>query len=412
MSVSAPHPVDVVIFGGGAAGLWLLDVLRRGGRSVILIEANGLGAGQTIGCQGIIHGGLKYTLRGIFTPSAKAIREMPPLWARCLAGERQPDLSAARLRQGFCHLWRTGSITSRLGMIGARAGLRVRPSRVDHADLPAVLASAQDVFRVDEQVIDPASFLDALYQPHRDCVLKVGGQKAVDFSLHGSGRVDSLCLHDRDTGDQLALRPGHVVLTAGRGNRELRRAVGLPAETMQVRPLHLVLARGKLPVLNGHCVDGAKTRVTVTTAEPLPTVDEAADPSEDTIWQIGGQVSEDGVAMEPAELIEHAQRELLACLPGLDVRDVEWATYRVDRAEPAMPGGLRPESAFAQLEGNTITAWPTKLALAPLLAQQIVELLGEQRAEPQPEDHTLDNWPRPTVAAAPWQEAQQWIRSR
>ena len=112
MSVSAPHPVDVVIFGGGGAGLWLLDAVRRCGRSVILIESAALGTGQTIGSQGIIHGGLKYTLRGIFTPSAKAIRDMPQLWAQCLAGKKAPNLSAVRLRQPFCYLWRTGSISS------------------------------------------------------------------------------------------------------------------------------------------------------------------------------------------------------------------------------------------------------------------------------------------------------------
>ena len=50
-------PVDVVIFGGGAAGLWTLDELHRAGRSVVLLESGDLGAGQTIASQGIIHGG-------------------------------------------------------------------------------------------------------------------------------------------------------------------------------------------------------------------------------------------------------------------------------------------------------------------------------------------------------------------
>ena len=50
--------LDVVIFGGGAAGLWLLDVLREAGFGVLLLEADRLGTGQTIASQGIIHGGL------------------------------------------------------------------------------------------------------------------------------------------------------------------------------------------------------------------------------------------------------------------------------------------------------------------------------------------------------------------
>ena len=68
--------VDTLIFGGGAAGLWLLDELTRQGSSAVLLEAAKLGQGQTIASQGIIHGGLKYTLQGLLTPSAAAIRDM------------------------------------------------------------------------------------------------------------------------------------------------------------------------------------------------------------------------------------------------------------------------------------------------------------------------------------------------
>ena len=49
-----PLPIEVVIFGGGAAGLWLLDELVRAGRSTLLLEAHELGSGQTIASQGII----------------------------------------------------------------------------------------------------------------------------------------------------------------------------------------------------------------------------------------------------------------------------------------------------------------------------------------------------------------------
>ena len=91
---------DLVIFGGGAAGLWLLDEAVRRGLDALLLEAHELGSGQTVASQGIIHGGLKYTLSGLLTPSAKAIAEMPVIWRRCLAGEQEPDYrrcAAARI---------------------------------------------------------------------------------------------------------------------------------------------------------------------------------------------------------------------------------------------------------------------------------------------------------------------------
>ena len=57
--------VEVVIFGGGIAGLWLLDELHRAGMTTLLLEAHELGSGQTIASQGIIHGGLIALLRDL-----------------------------------------------------------------------------------------------------------------------------------------------------------------------------------------------------------------------------------------------------------------------------------------------------------------------------------------------------------
>ena len=118
MSVAQLH-FDVVIFGGGAAGLWLLDELVRDGYDAVLLEANALGSGQTVASQGIIHGGLKYTLTGLFNPSADAIKEMPGLWRDCMAGTRLPDLTATQRRSDFCYLWSTQSLMSKAGMFAA-----------------------------------------------------------------------------------------------------------------------------------------------------------------------------------------------------------------------------------------------------------------------------------------------------
>ena len=96
------HRLDVVIFGGGAAGLWLLDTLVRRNYSVLLLEAHALGSGQTVAAQGIIHGGLKYTLDGLFNRSADAIRAMPDLWRDCLAGDAFPLLTQTLVRAPHC----------------------------------------------------------------------------------------------------------------------------------------------------------------------------------------------------------------------------------------------------------------------------------------------------------------------
>ncbi len=52
--------VDLVIIGGGVAGLWTLNRLRNAGLNAILLENSSLGGGQTMHSQGIIHSGAKY----------------------------------------------------------------------------------------------------------------------------------------------------------------------------------------------------------------------------------------------------------------------------------------------------------------------------------------------------------------
>ena len=391
--------LDVVILGGGGAGLWLLDELVRRNYSVLLLEANQLGSGQTVASQGIIHGGLKYTLSGLFTPSASAIREMPSIWRACLAGEREPNLTNTRLRAECCHLWQTTSLKSRLGMVGARAGLRVSPQTLEDDERPDALATCPGVVaRLDEQVIDPVSFISGLAWRNRNHLMHIDAEDGLTFEEAHGNTVSCITLKNPKSGDTLSLTPRHVVLTAGGGNADLRTQIGLSSQAMQHRPLHMVMLRGALPSLNGHCVDGTSTRVTITTAK---------DSTGQVVWQVGGRIAEDGVDMDPAQLIAFAATELQAVLPGVDLGGLQWSTYRVDRAE-AVAAGRRPEDISILQDGNVITAWPTKLALVPKLAESLLSLLGEPGAKNEEYLQGVESWPRPEVALPPWEMTQEW----
>jgi len=390
--------VDALIFGGGGAGLWLLDALHASGFSTLLIERTALGAGQTIACQGIIHGGIKYTLTGSMTASARAIRDMPDLWRACLRGEREPDLRDVRVLSPGCHLWRTRSLTSKLGLVGTRVGLRSEVSAVDRADRPAVLAECPgDVLRVDEPVLDVPSLIRVLANRHAARIIAVGEDGEVAIETSGAGRVAGVAL--RRGRASVDIHPRHVILTAGAGNEELRQRVGLPANAMQRRPLHMVLVRGSLPMLFGHCVDGARTRVTITSA---------TDSASRTVWQLGGNLSEEGVGRDADAQVAHARRELASVLPGLNLDATEWGSYRIDRAEGRTAGGLRPQGPTVGVEGNTITAWPTKLALVPQLATMVAEHLGLPARPVDRPDAALSGFLSPSVALPPWETVSPW----
>ena len=158
-----PLHLDVLIFGGGAAGLWLLDVLHQSGKRVLLLESGNLGEGQTISSQGIIHGGLKYALRGRPSKAARMIRDMPMRWRRCLAGEASPDLAGTTTRGEYCCLWALPGLRSRVGLLGARFGLRIKPQPMPADARPEPLKAWKGpVARLDEQVLEPQSLLTTL----------------------------------------------------------------------------------------------------------------------------------------------------------------------------------------------------------------------------------------------------------
>jgi glycerol-3-phosphate dehydrogenase len=365
---------DVLIYGGGVAGVWILDELRRAGVVAVLVEKRALGDGQTVASQGIIHGGLKYMFDGHVTTSVKAIADMPVIWRECLAGKREPSLSGTAIRSDCCWLWGTGSLKSRVFMAGSTIALRAAPVAVEKEDWPSALREARGtVMKVTEQVIDPVSLMRT-------------------FAARNRGRIF--------TSDH-EVEAGQVILAAGEGNAELRKNFGLAENVMQRRPLHMVMARGNLLELFGHCIGGAKPRITVTTAR---------DSAGRTVWQVGGQIAEDGVKMSMEELVKHAVRELLECVPGLKLDGVEVSTYRIDRAEAATGTGQRPEDVHILREGKVMTVFPTKLALAPRLAARVLEELNVQRStfNVQLPKNDADV----PVAQPPWERETQWFAAR
>lgn len=393
--------LDAVIFGGGVAGLWLLDRLSRQGCHAVLLEAGELGSGQTVASQGIIHGGLKYTLQGLLTPSAKSIRGMPVVWRDALLGRGTPNLTHTRVRSDCCYLWQTDSLSSRMGMIGARVGLQVKPESLTVEDRPDALKQVPgQVARLAEQVLCPRSLLADLAEQYHDRILKIDVAQGLRFRLQSPGEISMVEITDPASGQKLQLIPRQVVFTAGAGNASLRKLAKLDDAVMQRRPLQMVLVRGELPALTGHCVDGAKTRVTITSD---------LDSCGRMVWQIGGQLAEDGVAMSPTDLTRRAQAELQSVLPGVSLQHTEWSTYRTDRAEGVTSHGTRPETVQVLCAGNVTTGWPTKLALAPVLANEIASRITAEASTSQFQSQLWSAWPRPTVAALPWEETQrQW----
>lgn len=381
---------DVLIVGGGIAGLWLNARLRRQGFATLLVENASLGGGQSVKSQGIIHGGAKYALHGALTGASEAIADMPRRWREALAGNGELDLSGVRLLSDAHYLWSPGSLAGNITSFFASKAVRGRVDQVKGEQLPAALQHPKfkgKVYRLAELVLDVPSLITRLADLAGDGLL--AGTRIEP--LREQGELVGLVVDGRP------IRAQRIVLSAGRGNAELLAALGLQQPAQQLRPLHMVLAKGAaLKPLYAHCLGGGpKPRVTVTTHP-------AADGQ--WVWYLGGDLAEaDGVAREPAAQIAAAQREVGDLLPWVDQSELQWATLRVDRAEPAQSGLVRPDNAFLAEQGRLLVGWPTKLALAPDFADRVLAALDRDAIEPA-RHAPLPALPRPTIAPPAWEE--------
>ena len=381
---------DILIVGGGIAGLWLNARLRRAGFSTVLVENTALGGVQSMRSQGIIHGGTKYALHGALTGASEAIADMPALWRDCLAGTGEVDLRGVRVLSDAHYLWSPGGLAGNLTSFFASKAVRSRVAQVKGADLPPALqdkAFKGKAYRLTELVLDVPSLIARL------------AELAGDGLLAGE-RLEALRDGDKLVGlrvDGREIRAQRVVLSAGAGNEALLRELGLERPEMQRRPLHMVLVTAPtLKPLYAHCLGGGpKPRVTVTT-HPLS--------NGDWVWYLGGDIAEaSGVARNEAEQIAEAQRELHKLVPWIDLSAARWATLRVDRAEPSQNNLLRPDSAFLAEDGALLVGWPTKLALAPNFADRVLESLEKGGIRPQA-SAALPALPRPAMARPVWEE--------
>lgn len=370
---------DVVIIGGGIAGLWLFNSLNRQGYKALLLEQGTLGGGQTIKSQGIVHGGTKYTLSGKLTKAAECIVGMPERWRKAMAGEADVDLSDAKVLSERQYLWSPGDIGSRMASFFASKALRGRVEQVKKEEnLPAIFQHAGfrgKVYELNEIVLDIQTVVRSLVSGFEDRTLKVNWGEQTRI-LTKDGEIEFIEHQDGDNTFQI--RAKKFVLTAGEGTTDLMKQWGIQQPEMQLRPLHMVMIRHSFPEpLFAHCL-GTK---------PVPRMTVTSHPDGDKwVWYLGGEIAEDGVERTEEEQIRIARRELAALLPWVNLDDAEWATLRVNRAEPKTSKLLRPDAAFTHEVANGIVTWPTKLALAPNLSDEVIKLLGQANLQPEGND--------------------------
>ena len=391
--------VDIAIFGGGIGGLWLLNRLRARGYNAVLFETHELGGGQSINSQGMIHGGIKYALGGALTGSSEAIADMPDHWRRCLRGEGDVDLRNVNVLSEHFYLWSTENLTSRLTSFFASKMTRGRVENIAKADAHPIFrdpAFRGNLYKLIDVVLDVPSLIAKLSANTRGFIYHIDENNIV-FEKNDDGTVAGVSAY---CGEQaIRCHAQRFIFSAGAGNEGLLEKIGASKPAMQLRPLHQGLMKHRYPhPLYAHCTGGnASPRLTIS-SHPLR--------DGNWVWYLGGDLATEGVDLSESQLIEVAQNEVRSLFPWVDFGTTEWATLRIDRAEPKQKGLVKPDkafAAFAENSANVIVAWPTKLTLAPNMADAVEELLAiKPQAGALPEQ--CKALPSPPLAKPCWEK--------
>jgi aryl-alcohol dehydrogenase-like predicted oxidoreductase/glycine/D-amino acid oxidase-like deaminating enzyme len=391
---------DICIIGGGAAGLWTRARLAAAGFRVVLIDRGGLGDGQTVLSQGILHAGLKYAMSATARGAARHAADAQWAWNGALGGRGVPDLSRVPVIARALHMWATPGLLSKATAAGAAAVLKSAARRLDGDELPAAfrgMPSGFAVWEIGERAVDPEALvreladgsLGPLFTDVHNITLEHDGGRVVAAAC-GAARVEARAF----------------VFAAGVGNEQYLRVLGADvAEVSQLRALHMLYAAAAPFEMFAHCIrpGSDKPRLSITTSR----VGGAADR---LVWYVGGDIAETGVARSEAEQIAFARSEFAQCLPWIDVSKLEWRTVRVDRAEGKVAGGGRPDGPVVHVRGNAVFLWPTKLVMAPAAAEMVeheLSLIDVAPSDPGPSRKGEEWWSvvggaRISVAEPPW----------
>lgn len=370
---------DIIIFGGGIAGLWLLNRLTSAGYATVLLETNALGSGQTLASQGMVHGGIKYALGGALSGASETIGAMPRRWRDCLSGNDAIDLSAVRVLSDHFYMWSSSSVTSKFTAFAASKALRGRIQRLPSGEWPGVFQHAAfkgHVYRLHDPVLDTTSLVEQLAAPHRSQIFKFDWNSAQLTRDTKTNRLQSLRVPTETA--TVDMSAGLFIAAAGEGNARIIAAAGGEKPQMQRRPLHqIALSRADLPPLYAHAL-GHK-------ASPRMTISTHFTDSGRPLWYLGGDLATDGVQRDPQDQIAYAQQELAQLLPWLDLAGADWRSLSIDRTEPRQTQLIKPDDAFAEMASgcdNLLVCWPTKLTLAPRLGDMVVNRLAQLKLQP------------------------------
>lgn len=281
-------------------------------------------------------------------------------------------------------------MASRMTAFFASKMLRGRIQRLKPANYPAPLnakAFKGRVYQLEDLVIDAEALIERLAQPVANRLLSL--DPARDRLQWNEDGLEHITLAGT------RIEPRLTVFCAGEGNQALLAQVQkqglLTNEAVQLRPLKMLLVKHQLPPFYGHCIGASnKPQLTVTSHQTG---------DGEYAWYLGGDLAEKGVERTDEAQIVEGKALLDRLFPWINFTKAKFATLDINRAEPKQHQLVKPDNAYAKRDKQVMIAWPTKLTLAPDLADRVTKQLDAPASPPL---EIPDDLPRAHPALARW----------
>lgn len=404
--------LDVLVVGGGAQGLWLLNDLSKYGYRAVLVEREALGGGQTCHSHALIHRGHYYDDIDMMI----VLNAAAHFWESFVWRKGVSKLNTAKALAGFG----PGTAVERHTYFWRTAGLTFR----DCTEVPDVLEGGQvtHLFETEEFSLDARRVVEALAAEVDNSIYKVNeSDSALQFERNG--RTITSVTAELE-GETVELKPRFVVLAAGVGNFQLLERLGAEHSDLPVRaPVqaqrknHMLVVRGPgLPQLTAVFPIRGGLQGVFICSRPDPVhgghlwlvADHNSTPH---AWSSNGDRPAD--ARVSREWVARILVSLKATAPGVLGSDLtsqlELCAYTGLTSERNFGVGQHMTDCYIDPLGfdNLLTIWPTKLTLTPFASNVAVRFIRPKVPDPSGVWPTID---RPINAASPPVASETWAQ--
>lgn len=405
--------VDVLIVGGGAQGLWLLNDLSKRHYRAVLLECGELGGSQTCHSHGLIHRGHYYDdidMMIILNAAAQ-------FWEAFVDEHGVGKLNPQRALAGFG----PGTAVERHTYFWNTAGLRFDPC----VERPEVLdgGKVKHLFETEEFSLDASEVIAGLAHNVDHATYKLdNSDNAIEF-VHDGASIERV--QASLSGEQVELRPKYVVFCAGVGNRGLLAKLGcdinpgtnLPVQAerknhmMVLRGDHLPMMTAVFPIRGGLQGVFLCPRTDPVTGQPVW----LASDHNSTPFPMTAQGAPDTDSKPSAEWVRRMLISLRATAPALfadgDVDELEIAVYTGPTSERNFGVGQHMTDLFIDPFDfeNALAIWPTKLTMTPFGSNVTIRFIRPKVPDPRGEWPRVD---REITAPPPDLAREMWCREQ